>query len=201
MKSDLPLWPGSHTGNYRIWLLLKCLIQLLTAPHVTLWLCAPGGSARHLQTHPVSSWPLKLKQLLGRLSIQGTRNLTLWCCLSLPLWNASDWAGLSKPPHSALASAQFLGCSLHPPLLTPETDFVKGTLFFFILIFRSLSHKCLALTALQQVLDALTAYSSTDKLTKKHQATATPSWHLLPVPSQRVQLCCSPAEPSNWNCS
>lgn len=28
-----------------------------------------------------------------------------------------------------------------------------------------------------------------------------PSWDLLPVPSQQVQLCCSPAEPRNWNCS
>lgn len=88
-------------------------------------------------------------------------------------------------------------------LCSPRNRFCKGHAFlFFILIFRALNHKCLALTALQQErLDALTAYSSSDKLTKKQWATATPSWHLLPVPSQQVQLCCSPAEPRNWNCS
>lgn len=86
MKSDLsPLARFSHRE------LRNLTIAKMSdpTPHCpschTLALC-PWGLSQHPQTHPVSSWPLKkLKQLLGGLSIQGTKKLTLWYCVSLPL--------------------------------------------------------------------------------------------------------------------
>lgn len=74
--------------------------------------------------------PEKLKQLFGGLPIHGTKKLPLWCCLSLPLWNATDWAALSKP-HTQPWHLPSSGVLPAPTFAHLETDFVKGILFFF----------------------------------------------------------------------
>lgn len=96
--------------------------------------------------------------------------------VSLPLWNTTDWAGLSKP----LTLPWQLPSSWSAPcthLCSPRNRFCKGHTFLFLFNLQGtqLNHKCLAFTGLQhELLDALTAYSSSDKLTKKQQPTATP---------------------------
>lgn len=133
MKSDLSLWPGSHIGNYRILLLLKCLIQLLTAPHVTLWLCSWGCSSPQPDT-PTHTWcpasPWKAEAALWWTSHPRNKE-TAPLVLSVPAFVKCNWLSCSEQtPHSALASAQFWGAPC-THLCSPRNRFCKGHTFLF----------------------------------------------------------------------
>lgn len=86
MKSDLsPVARLSHR-ELRNLTIAKMSDPIPHCPSChTLALCPWGLSQTPPDTLSVQLAPEKLKQLLGGLSIQGTKKLTLWYCLSLPL--------------------------------------------------------------------------------------------------------------------
>lgn len=148
MKSDLsPLARFSHRKLENLTIAKMFDPTPNPTPHCPS--CHTGsalGAAAILSQTPqdtprVQLAPEKLKQLLGGLSIQGTKKLTLWYCL-LCLCEM-QLSCSEQTPHSALAATQLLGCSLHPPALTRHR-FCKGDFFFFNLQGTQLNHKCLA---------------------------------------------------------